>query len=281
MSEQTSCPVCGDVALPYRHAWLRRCEVCGVLSSTDVVAIDGESSAGPIDESARAIGLNTLRRRNNDRLLAALSRLQPRGDTLLDVGSGPGFLLAQASAKGFRAEGIEPDAGTVGAARHGYFPDVLAPGETFDVIVFNDVLEHIPDLAGALEASWRHLSPGGVLCLNCPDMRGLFYRVASALDRIGVQGPYNRLWQRGLPSPHVWYFTPELLGLATRRIGFEPLAALRLETIELSGLWSRIRADRGTGLGVALASLAFSVAMYPVSRLLPSDATACFFRKPA
>lgn len=280
MSEIEPCQVCGDVALRFRHPWLRRCEECGVLSSTDAVAIPDRASEAGIDEAARSAGLDPLRRRNNARLLAALRRLGPPGQTLLDVGSGPGFLLQQAREAGFSAEGIEPDANTVGAARHGHFPDVMDPDETFDVIVFNDVLEHIPDLAGALEASLHHLKPRGLLCLNCPDMRGLFYRVASVADRIGVSGPYDRLWQRGLPSPHVWYFTPDLLAQAATRAGFEAAATLRLDTIQLAGLWSRIRADRGTSLGVALASYAFAAAVYPLSKVLPSDATACFFRKP-
>ncbi len=280
VSEIEPCQVCGDVTLRFRHPWLRRCEECGVLSSIDPVLIPGQAAEAGIDEAARSTGLDPLRRRNNTRLLGALKRLKPPGRTLLDVGSGPGFLLNQAREAGFSAEGIEPDANTVGAARHGRFPDVLDPSETFDVIVFNDVLEHIPDLTGALAASLHHLRPGGILCLNCPDMRGLFYRVASAADRIGFSGPYDRLWQRGLPSPHVWYFTPALLTQAATRTGFEPAATLRLDTIELMGLWSRIRADRNTSIGVALTSYAFAAAVYPLSKVLPSDATAGFFRKP-
>jgi 2-polyprenyl-3-methyl-5-hydroxy-6-metoxy-1,4-benzoquinol methylase len=288
MATADSCDICGGEVRPYRHGWVFRCACCGVLSSTLEVAIPAEASEAVIDEAAREAGLATLRRRNNLRLLASLARLLPPGRRrLLDVGSGPGFLLAQARAAGFEAEGIEPDANTVEAARshgasvrHGYFPGALADGERFDAIVFNDVLEHIPDLKGALAACTAHLAPGGVLCLNCPDQRGFFYRTADMLDRLGIGGPYERLWQRGLPSPHVWYFTPALLDRAAAAAGFQPAERTRLATLELEGLWSRIRMERDASLVMSLASYGFSLGVYPLQALLPSDATACFYRKP-
>src|SRR5262245_37194199 len=139
MASIDSCQVCGGDVRPYRHGWVFRCLACGVLSSTLEVAIPAEASEAVIDEAAREVGLAALRRRNNERLLEALARLSPPSRRLLDVGSGPGFLLAQGRAAGFEAEGIEPDANTVEAARshgakvrHGYFPDALDSHERFD-----------------------------------------------------------------------------------------------------------------------------------------------------
>lgn len=282
------CPVCDAPApAPYRHDWLSRCPNCGVLAADFPRNIPDQPGEGGLDESLRAEGLETLRLRNNAELLRALSELlDGRAARLLDVGCGPGFLLAQAAEMGFQAEGLEPDANVLAAARargmpvrQGYFPDALEPGETFDAIVFNDVLEHIPDAKGAIAAAARHLKPGGVLCLNCPDRRGLFFRVAALMDRMGLNGPYDRLWQRGLPSPHLWYFTPDNLRQASTPFGLTPAKDLRLATAEIAGLWSRIRMVRETPLPLAVATYAFTVATQPVARLLPSDAVACFFRK--
>ncbi|MFN3573374.1 MAG: class I SAM-dependent methyltransferase [Phenylobacterium sp.] len=288
MASAAQCQVCGGELLPYRHDWLSRCAQCGVLSAALPVQIPGEASHAGIDEAARAAGLDSVRRSNNARLLADLRRLAPEARRLLDVGCGPGFLLDQAQAAGFEAHGVEPDANVVELARsrgaevsHGFFPDALPAEARFDVIVFNDVLEHIPDLSGALAAAAGHLAPGGVLCLNCPDKRGLFFRVASALDRVGLSGAYDRLWQRGLPSPHVWYFTPTHLKTAARREGLSPAGESRLATLELRGLWSRIRAVQDEPIALSAASYLFSLGVYPLLRLLPSDATACYFRKAA
>jgi hypothetical protein len=43
----------------------------------------------------------------------------------------------------------------------------------------------------------------------------------------------------------------------------------------------RFRAAQTTSPPLALASFAFALAIFPLARLLPSDAVACFFRKPA
>jgi SAM-dependent methyltransferase len=202
---------------------------------------------------------------------------------LLDVGCGPGFLLAQARA--FQAVGIEPDANVTVAAntsadvRRGYFPAALAPDEQFDAIVFNDVLEHIPDMRQALIASQRHLSGDGVLVLNCPSRHGLFYRVASALERLGVRGAYERLWQMGLPSPHIWYMTPRDLTRAAARVGLVEVHQERLDTTDTRGLWSRIRSVRSEGLLLSVAAYAFTRIAHPFSRAFPSDAVAVFYRK--
>lgn len=281
-----SCPVCGGRPQRYRHDWLFRCPDCRVLSSNLPVAIPDTPGEGVLDEAARAEGLDALRRRNNARILDFLRGLAAGRGRLLDVGCGPGFLLEQGTAAGFAAEGIEPDANTLIAGqqrgltiRGGLFPVALSDDERFDVIVFNDVLEHIPPLEMALQASARHLAEGGVLCLNCPDKRGLFFRVAAVLDRIGLSDPYDRLWQKGLPSPHVWYFTPDLLRRAAERAGLQPAGELRLATVDLKGLWARIRMVKSTPLPMAAAAWLFTWITVPLARLFPSDATVCFFRK--
>ena len=278
------CDVCGRALARYRHVWLWRCAACRTLRSTFPVAIPHEAGGDALDEALRESGLAAVRTRNNAWLLAALKARSFEGARLLDVGSGPGFLLDAARAEGFQPEGIEPDANTVAAAaargapvRHGYFPDALEPGERFDVIVFNDVIEHIPDLAAALKACADHLTPGGLLCLNCPDRRGLFFRTADLLDRLGLGGAYDRLWQRDMPSPHIWYFTPEGLTRAAARHGFAPETEVALASIDPQGLWSRIRYVKGQSILLSAAAWLFALAAYPATAVWP-DSVACIFR---
>ena len=282
-----TCDICGDSPTRYRHDWLRKCPRCGVLSADFAVEIPDTPSASHLDEDARAVGLDTLRRRNNALLVKSLQNDPLVRGKVLDVGCGPGFFLSAAVEGSLDAEGIEPDANVIAAAgqrgakvRHGHFPAALDANERFDAIIFNDVFEHIPDLKGAMAAAVHHLNPGGLLVLNCPDKRGLFFRVAAAIDRLGVHGPYDRLWQRGLPSPHVWYFTPAMLTRAASKAGLKPSGTVRLATVDLHGLWSRIRMVKSTPFPMALAAFTFTWATYPLARLLPSDSTACFFRKP-
>lgn len=280
------CQICGGHVSAYRHFWLSRCDRCRVLSSTLPVEIPAVEDPAGINEARRYTGLEPLRLMNNSKMLAAIGRHAPPGARLLDVGCGPGMLLRQAMAAGFSPEGIEPDAnilrvarGSTVPVRHGYFPEGIAANETFDVIVFNDVLEHIGDLRGVLEAAQRHLTPTGILCLNCPDQRGLFYRTASFLDWMGFSGPFERLWQRDMPSPHLWYFTPALLAHAAENAGFQLVQNVRLAPIALRGLWDRIRYVDNTPLLTAVGAYAFSVATYPLASIM-TDATACIFRRP-
>ena len=281
------CDVCGGTIRRYRHDWLRRCSDCGVLSAELPLVIPSKPTEGALDEKARAVGLDVLRRENNALLIAALVNDKlVAGKRVLDVGCGPGFLLQQARDAGLEPHGIEPDANVLEAARksgavvkHGYFPDVLSADERFDAIIFNDVLEHIPTLRAALLAAHHHLNPGGLLVVNCPNREGFFYRVSAVFDRFGIHGPYDRLWQKGLPSPHVWYFTPRQLDRAVLPVGFERVGEVRLQTVKLRGLWSRIRMVKETPLPTALATAAFTAAVYPFMRLFPGDAGALFYRR--
>jgi hypothetical protein len=130
-----------------------------------------------------------------------------------------------------------------------------------------------------LSASAAHLAPGGLLCVNCPDRRGLFYRVADIADALGFSGALERLWQVGLPSPHLWYLTPAALERAAARAGLKRVATARLKTIAVSGLWGRIRYVKTQSLGLSLAAYAFALATQPLARLLPADASASIFRR--
>jgi SAM-dependent methyltransferase len=281
-----SCDLCGGALAPWRRGWVWRCVDCGALRSDLPVEIPGRSGGSALDEALRESGLEAVRRINNGRLLDVLAAHAPPDSRLLDVGCGPGFLLQAARLRGLEPQGLEPDANVVQAAaargavvRHGYFPQALTADERFGVIVFNDVLEHIPALDAALAASAAHLAPGGLLLVNAPDRRGLFFRAADLADRLGLCAAYDRLWQKGLPSPHVWYLTPNALARAARRHGLEPVARVRLKTIALAGLWSRIRYVKAQSLALSLAAFAFSVLTLPLARLLPADASATLFRK--
>jgi SAM-dependent methyltransferase len=281
-----SCDLCGGALAPHRHGWVRRCQACGSLRSDLPLAIPDRAGGSALDEALRETGLEDLRWINNGRLLDVVAAHAPSSARLLDVGCGPGFLLQAAGARGLAPQGLEPDANVVEAAkargapvRHGFFPQALGADERFDVIVFNDVLEHIPAIGAALAASAAHLAPGGLLVVNAPDRRGLFFRAADIADRLGLSGAYERLWQKGLPSPHVWYLTPQALARGAGGHGLAPVAHVRLKTVALAGLWSRIRYVKDQPLALSLAALAFSVLTLPLARLLPADASATVFRK--
>jgi SAM-dependent methyltransferase len=221
-------------------------------------------------------GYEALRRENFRTILARLSSLRPLADArVLDVGSAYGWFLQEATDVGAQALGIEPDehvaARSYGDVRVGRFPDVLAAGERFDVIAFNDVLEHIPDVSGALATCREHLRPGGLLSVNIPTADGIAFRVACLLARGKFTGPYQRLWQRGLASPHLHYFsTPALVELIGAN-GMRVRAVRHLPGITRKGLWQRVHTVRQTSPASVVAFVSLYLAAGVLNRPRSSD----------
>lgn len=248
-------------------SWCFRCPRCGTWASRLDVDINGVTH-GALDEDLRETGLSTLRKSNGSTILDRLAAQGlSAGAAVLDVGSAHGWFVLAALARGWEAQGIEPDVAVADRARidgvpvrHGFFPNVLDAGERFDAISFNDVLEHIPDVSAAVAASHHHLKPGGLLSVNIPTTSGLVFRLATLADRAGVHGLFRRLWQVGFPSPHVWYFDAAGLSALCAAHGLEVVRVERLPSITRGGLWERAHQDRkpspATIIGVALGWIA-------------------------
>ena len=267
MSTKLCCVCNHDMSSSSLAEWCHQCPECKTWASNLPVAVNDTHNA--LDEVLRERALSHLRESNNRQILARLSALgvQP-GMTLLDVGCAHGWFLETAAQFGLQTEGIEPDsavaaqAGSTGRPiRGGFFPDVLSAEERFDVISFNDVLEHIPNVWGAISACSRHLRPGGFLSINIPSSQGLVFRLAVALRYRGlVKTLFERLWQVGLPSPHLWYFDAAGLTRLCQDQGFELILSDVLPSVSRSGLWERAHFDRRpspltvSGVAVAAAS---------------------------
>ncbi len=110
-------------------------------------------------------------------LAAARAALVPPaardGALLVDLGCGGGLLAPHLAGKGYRHVGIDLTASAlahaVGRGVHAVRADVTAvplPDRCADVVVAGEVLEHVPDLAGAVAEACRLLRPGGLLVLD-------------------------------------------------------------------------------------------------------------------
>lgn len=248
-----ACPACDGAPTTAIRPWLRRCPGCRLWAS----ALAGErlDRAPHVEEAQREAGLRTLRRGNFERILDALARHgRLEGARLLEVGCAHGWFLECATSRGVAAVGLEPDAEVAAKAlsagfevRPGYFPGAVREGELFDVVVFNDVFEHLENPAGVLQACARILRPGGRLVLNLPDSGGLLFRTACLLAHLGVDAPLERLWQARFRFPHLWYFNAGNLERLVIRHGFRLLDSQGLPAFQREGLWARLRMDRTTG----------------------------------
>jgi len=259
------------------------CPACGFLASRLPVRIN---QIERIDEASRARALKRLRQRNFEIILRELHAVASPNRKLLDVGCAHGWFLEAARARGYDPVGIEPDhamAAEAGAAGHrvilGEFPAALDPEDHYDIITFNDVFEHLPDPATMARATHRALAPGGLVAVTLPISDGVVFRLALGAARVGVTGPLARLWQVGLPSPHLSYFSATTLVRLFTEAGFVLVRSGALETIAREGLYERIRYDRALGPVRAATFYAAALLLRGASRHLGSDIGYFVFRR--
>lgn len=282
-----TCIVCGSTKTAGLAGWHATCPACDYESAALSIAINAHG--GPaVDEAEREAGLKALRLENFRTIVAwARQHVGASRPRLLDVGSAHGWFLETAREQ-FDVLGVEPDAVVGGRAaarglpvRSGYFPDVLQDGERFDVIVFNDVIEHIPDIRSALAACHARLNDGGILVLNLPNSRGFFYRLSKLIARLGWRGPFERLWQKDLPSPHVHYFNPSNLQRLVVGQGFALAEAAELPALRAKGLLERLRCAGNVPTFSLYAQYIAIMCAIPVLRMFPSDIIVGVFKKKA
>jgi ubiquinone/menaquinone biosynthesis C-methylase UbiE len=97
------------------------------------------------------------------------------GERVLDIGSGMGGFLVAAARNAMRVVGLEPNADycaitRLRGARYGLSPSVIRavgetlpfPDQSFDVVLAQDILEHVRDPDATLREIRRVLRPGGV-----------------------------------------------------------------------------------------------------------------------
>ncbi|HEX2143449.1 MAG TPA: methyltransferase domain-containing protein [Glycomyces sp.] len=139
-------------------------------------------------------------------LAAARAELIPaatRADAaLVDLGCGAGLLAPYLEGKGYTHIGVDRSAEALRqAAAHGVHAvrgEVTAvplADSCADVVVAGEILEHVPDLPGAIAEACRLLRPGGLLVIDTLAAtalcRWLAIDVAERIPRIATRGVHD------------------------------------------------------------------------------------------
>ena len=271
------CPVCRGKLSVGVQAWHFTCHSCKYEKGNLDPVINELSPHKLVNETVRETGLRDIRVSNFQKLINVISALKPSGGKLVDVGCAHGWFVEEAMSR-FETLGVEPDEAVFNATsarglpvRQGYFPDALKDGEMFDVIVFNDVIEHIPDIGKVLSECYSRLNSGGLLVVNLPSSDGVFYKISRLFSGLGKFRYFERMWQKDLPSPHVHYFNSKNLSELLAKNSFATIKTGTLPTLGLSGLYSRISCAGNLGKFSTVVIYCAVACAIPVLRLLPSD----------
>ena len=272
------CPICGSQVREI-HTLVCQCPTCG-LETSDFQA----GAGGGVD------GLEKLRRQNFESIWKLLdASMLIDGGKLLEVGCAGGWFLENARARGIEAIGIEPSDYACEAIGKGFkvlralFPEATAhfADGSFDFVVFNDVFEHIPNPKTVLVECSRLLSDDGKIIINIPVNDGFLYSSSKILKRFGWHGPFDRFWQKGYSSPHLFYYSESTLCLLLNNtIDWQMRISCGLRTVHLKGLWKRVNSG-SEGLFQTLIIFALSAVFALVEKVLPNDVKVLVFEKAA
>ena len=232
-----TCPACGhsgesveilvtDSVVPDRaRITLLRCPDCGAGF------LRGASAPlyGEIDQVAAGMAVDYYVEQGAgvDAMTSLLQRLTARaGRRFLDVGCGFGFALDFARlALRWEVQGVDPSplaaAGAVALqvpVARGYLAEDSSIGQSFDVVLASEVLEHLEEPLELLRIIRSRISAQGVLILTTPNL-------AAAVPST-PEGVLGRLLSPGF---HLVLFDGQALRLILGRAGF---AAVRIEESE-------------------------------------------------
>jgi SAM-dependent methyltransferase len=172
--------------------------------------------------------LKTYRKR-----YGVVARHFPRPGRVLDVGCAAGYFLKVCQEKGWDVLGLEVSDAIRPQAQERLGRDRVLPGlledaplepHSFDLVTFWDVVEHIPDVVGALQRVRTLLKPGGKLLIETQNV------ASRTADRLG------KAWHHYKHAEHIYHFDPRTIADLLGRAGFRVLE----NTPKLGGKYVRL-----------------------------------------
>lgn len=207
---------CADCSLIYVTPRIARDRIASTYSGQDYFERKDDRTGYSNYLEDRDLHLLFFRRQ-----LTELEEKFPNRGRLLDVGCAGGFLIEAAIENGWQAEGVELSQfasayarDTLGLqVRTGSLVDAKFESNSFEVVVMDDVIEHLENpLTEALEV-WRILKPGGTFLLHTPNAASPWRHLM------------GRKWIHLKPDEHLYYFEPATIKHLLNQAGFDVLYA--------------------------------------------------------
>ena len=187
LASPQKCPACNSPDLVYVRDLigqrtgdtlkLYRCKNCDSLLNPSGYVEDEQALKTDLKWHLDWFGYNSQKA---PLLLKKLISLYPEAQTFLDIGCGIGATILQAKSLGLKAEGVEPNRFAVEYAQEKYSLDLKCDyfgkdlfTQKFDIIVCEQVLEHLEQPRQLVEAAIATLNRPGILYIGVPFRKDL------------------------------------------------------------------------------------------------------------
>jgi len=193
-------------------------------------------------------------------ILHQIKRLKPHGvGQLLDIGCGEGWLMEAFAQAGCKVRGIDYSRYAIDKW-HPHLIDYLRQGDiysllkqdlqegnTYDVVVLANVIEHVIDPVGLLDSIKPLLAPGGILLIVAPN------DFSSLHDKLLKEGVIPEPFWLGFPD-HLSYFNKDSMCQLLSKRGFTLLSVVADNPVDLNLLNqnSNYIVDRSKGKAIHL-----------------------------
>ena len=145
-----------------------------------------------------------------------LTRSLPGPRSFLDIGCATGMLIESMKGEGWDARGVDVcrESAEYGIAHRGVpifvgtLEEARFPAESFSVVHFSHLIEHVPDPRGFLSEVRRILAPQGYAIITTPNVDGFQARL------------FGKGWRSAI-ADHLTLFSKRTLGKMIVESGFE------------------------------------------------------------
>ena len=235
-------------------------------------------------------GISELRRKNFKKIIDIILSLNVNQSLkILEIGSGNGFFIEECEKSNIDITGSEADEEQYNllAKNFSNIIKITLPiknfnnelSNKFDVVVFNDVFEHLENLDLILIQLKSILKTNGQIVINLPSSDGLIYKFSNILNKIGFTNFYDRLWQKNLASPHLSYFNNSNLKMLFNKHGYNLIHTTSLDTVSKKGNFIRLNSTiKYKFICFLLSGLLFL--FYYFQKILPKDIILHIYKRP-
>ncbi len=240
------CQVCNE-KLKKVNFYSFKCESCDCYFSNLKPSVGQDVS-----------GIENLRRKNFKKLIKKFSKYSFNPE-ILEIGSGDGYFIDECRFANIRITGSEASQKSFKKLKLIYgekvlkvhLPKSIKTEVMFDIIIFNDVFEHLEKINEVITEISSILKDDGLVVLNLPTSDGIIFKISKFLLNFKINKFYDRLWQKNSSSPHLSYFNKSNLTKLFSKNGFVLLESGNLETLELNN-FNRFRGFYKSGFSTLI-----------------------------